>query len=88
MFQITLPIVSDEDCRVGYGVDLIADSMICAGLDQGGKDACQGDSGGPLSCGAELSGLISWGYGCGEPQYPGVYTQTSYFVTWINSQIK
>lgn len=23
---------------------------LCAGLDEGGKDACQGDSGGPLLC--------------------------------------
>merc|ERR1712098_958122 len=53
----------------------VYDSMICAGFPQGGKDSCQGDSGGPFMCGSQLSGIVSWGYGCAEAGYPGVYTQ-------------
>ena len=46
--KVTVPVVSDADCRVAYGQTEVADSMICAGLPEGGKDSCQGDSGGPF----------------------------------------
>jgi len=81
--KVTVPVVSDDHCRDSYGQSDITDSMICAGLDQGGKDSCQGDSGGPFMCGNQLSGIVSWGYGCAMAGYPGVYTQTSYFIDWI-----
>merc|ERR1711988_1952498 len=86
--KVDVPVVSDENCRGAYGEEEIADSMICAGLDAGGKDSCQGDSGGPFMCGDELSGIVSWGYGCAEAGYPGVYTQTSYFTSWVNQHAK
>ena len=41
VFQVTVPVVSDTDCRLRYGEDDIADSMVCAGLAEGGKDSCQ-----------------------------------------------
>merc|ERR1712181_90493 len=44
--KVDVPVVSDDHCRDSYGQADITDSMICAGLDQGGKDSCQGDSGG------------------------------------------
>jgi secreted trypsin-like serine protease len=79
--KVTVPVVSDDDCRASYGTLSIIDSMICAG--EAGKDSCQGDSGGPMTCGEFLCGIVSWGKGCAEAGYPGVYTEVSYFVDWI-----
>lgn len=86
LMKVDVPVVSDKHCRNNYGDDEIADSMICAGYPEGGKDSCQGDSGGPFMCNGELTGIVSWGYGCAEPNYPGVYTQTSYFNEWVVGQ--
>jgi trypsin len=88
LHKVEVPVVTDAKCRQAYGASEIFDSMICAGLDAGGKDSCQGDSGGPMVSsddGEYLSGIVSWGYGCAEPGYPGVYTEVSYFVDWINA---
>jgi len=85
--KVDVPVVSDKKCRHYYGADEIKDSMICAGYDKGGKDSCQGDSGGPFMCGKELTGVVSWGYGCAEKHHPGVYTQTSYFIDWLNTNM-
>ncbi|XP_076041679.1 trypsin-1-like [Oratosquilla oratoria] len=88
LMKVTVPIVTDEECRKSYGTNEIEDSMICAGYTEGGKDACQGDSGGPLACyeggNAYLAGVVSWGYGCARPNYPGVYTEVAHFVDWIH----
>ena len=55
-------------------------TMVCAGdLVDGGEDTCQGDSGGPLMVfdGSELvlAGVTSFGEGCAEAEYPGVYAR-------------
>ena len=87
LMKVTVPVVTDEECRDAYGESKVEDSMICAGLTEGGKDSCQGDSGGPFVCSdtgsSYLAGVVSWGYGCARPAYPGVYAEVSYFVDWI-----
>ena len=53
--------------------------MVCAGYSSGGVDTCQGDSGGPLIIGGVLAGIVSWGDGCADAQYPGIYTRLTTF---------
>jgi len=82
---VEVPYVSDSVCQSNYPQETIAPSMICAGT--AGKDSCQGDSGGPLTDAgrSRVAGVVSWGYGCAAAGYPGVYTQVSHFISWINS---
>ncbi|MEJ1197616.1 MULTISPECIES: S1 family peptidase [unclassified Streptomyces] len=74
-------VLPDALCERAYpGSDdgrYLADNMLCAGENVGGRDACQGDSGGPLVAQGRLIGLVSWGSGCGRPGSPGVYTRVS-----------
>ena len=79
---VELPIVNDPFCANTYGSEFVAPAMVCAGdTASGGRDACQGDSGGPLAvdtpAGRRLAGIVSFGNGCGRPEFPGVYTEVA-----------
>ena len=87
LMQVQVPIVTETKCKYAYGSSIHA-SMVCAGLDQGGKDSCQGDSGGPMVCEDNgkffLEGVVSWGHGCASPGKYGVYARVRYLRDWID----
>ncbi|MGX1915739.1 S1 family peptidase [Streptomyces phaeochromogenes] len=83
----TVPTVSNATCSSAYGSSYISSDMVCAGYTSGGVDTCQGDSGGPLIIGGKLAGITSWGYGCADAEYPGVYTRLTTFSSLVTTQV-
>jgi hypothetical protein len=90
--QAEVPLVSNEVCNAPQSYNgAILETMLCAGFPQGGVDTCKGDSGGPLvvptSSGFALAGITSFGQGCAQPNFYGVYTRVSSFVGFVESVI-
>jgi trypsin len=88
LLKVQVPFVDAAACARAYPGQT-SDSMICAGLKEGGKDSCQGDSGGPLligtGAGRTLAGVVSWGEGCAEPDKFGVYGKVNAAVDWVEA---
>ena len=81
-----VPITTDTYCKSRYteddGYDFDPETMVCAGYPEGGVDTCQGDSGGPMFGTAadgsrRVVGVTSWGNGCAQEGYPGVYARVA-----------
>ena len=89
--EAQVPIVDDATSAAAYD-SFENKTQIGAGFPQGGVDTCQGDSGGPLMVPTSggtfrLVGDTSYGEGCAEPGYPGIYGRVADTTlrTWISS---
>lgn len=70
-------VFSRNECLQAYGNQAkITSTMFCASV-PGEKDSCSGDSGGPVVYRGQVCGIVSWGFGCGRQEFPGVYTNVA-----------
>ena len=94
LYKVTVPVVDRAVCdqnyqdNASYPPGSIDETMVCAGLPEGGKGACYGDSGGPMA--AQTSdgrwvqiGIVSWGVDCAAPGLPGVYSNVAALLPWV-----
>ncbi|XP_044762636.1 trypsin-2-like [Coccinella septempunctata] len=84
---VDIPIIDDKECVRSYPKGLVTDRMFCAKVDDGSKDSCKGDSGGPFIINGTIYGIVSWGFDCGSPENPGVYTRVPYFFDFVNNTL-
>ena len=88
--KTTVDIVARTTCnRSNSYAGAITSRMLCAS--RTGKDSCQGDSGGPLFLrdGSVFKqvGVVSFGIGCANSMYPGVYTHLGVLRGWVASKV-
>ncbi|KAL3786221.1 hypothetical protein HJC23_002472 [Cyclotella cryptica] len=98
LMSVNVNVISNQDCENSSGTlagwelsynGRITDKMLCASDE--GRDSCKGDSGGPLVIqgmngdGTDdlIVGVVSWGVGCGLPDFPGVYARINPSYAWI-----
>jgi secreted trypsin-like serine protease len=91
--EANLMVLSDAECASMYApyANITASMMCATGGSQ--RDACQGDSGGPLiikgpnSTSDILVGMVSWGFDCADPSFPGVYSRIAATASWLQQYI-
>lgn len=83
--RMSVTVLEHRTCNQRQSYDgAVRPGMICAGTMLGGRDACQGDSGGGLVCDGgdggrerQIAGVVSFGYGCARPRFPGIYADVT-----------
>ncbi len=88
---LAVPLMPAAQCAEKSGVNITA-NMFCAGYTKGIQESCRGHDGSPLVSRYEgtsfLTGVVSWGKGCDQPGYYGIYTKVSNFLKWLEVVMK
>lgn len=85
--KVDIPLISNAQAQAAYGPQGLTITAEQIAATAPGRDACQDDGGGPLSVSVggvrKLAGVISWGIGCANPTFPGVYSRVSVFQPFL-----
>jgi len=86
--KLSVPIIPNGKCSK-WMPGLVTERMVCAGYEEGKKDACTGDSGGPLILKQANKqwwqiGIVSWGEGCAGKHKPGMYSRVTEMHQWLS----
>ncbi|MFP2960996.1 trypsin-like serine protease [Myxococcus sp. 1LA] len=86
LHAVDVDILSNSAAQAAYPDEVITGAQLAAAAP--GKDSCFGDTGGPLSVLKDgtrvFAGLISWGYLCADPSFPGMHTRVSSYADWVD----
>lgn len=88
--EAALEILSNAEANVVYG-GITSNMLAARGSSQTAAGSCDGDSGAPLtvvtSSGPTLTGLASFGIGCGNPSFPDIFTRVSPYLGWLDANL-
>lgn len=90
--EARVPLVALDTCNAPISYDGLVDvAQMCAGFSSGEVDTCAGDSGGPLYIlenGQPVQiGITSFGNGCAQPNFYGIYSNVSHYIPWLGNYI-
>jgi len=93
--EVEVEVSSHTRCRTTYQQvvgEEVGEDILCAGVEDGRKDACQGDSGGALVSEQggvyHLVGVVSAGLGCARRNVPGLYADVARHMDWIEGVLR
>ncbi|XP_009991375.1 PREDICTED: cathepsin G-like [Tauraco erythrolophus] len=88
LMEVDLKVQSDKVCEK-HSKNYLCQSMICVGDEDGKKSTFKGDSGGPLVCNGKAHGVVSYvSYGRKYYLFPNVFTRVSWFIPWIQEELR
>ncbi|XP_045779635.1 trypsin CFT-1-like [Maniola jurtina] len=83
--QVEIMTVNQGRCQDIYGVSFVTPNMLCAGWPTGGRGSCVADTGSPLLHNRVAVGVTSFTIGCGDANYPAIYSRVSRYTAWIQA---
>ncbi|KAJ8020544.1 CUB and sushi domain-containing protein 1 [Holothuria leucospilota] len=88
-------VIGYENCSEIFrdfgAANLATENMICTAIPDEGVGPCVGDGGNAVSCARngvwEVAGIISFGFACGDPEFPQGSWRTASFLDFIETTI-